>query len=109
MRRRAAPMCSPWITVASRERGESIGHNRVARMMMESRLQCRQKRRHRVRTTDSRHDEPIAPNQLALTPEPTKPDEVQASDINYVEAPEGRAYLAGVLDLYSRRLIGWAM
>jgi transposase InsO family protein len=100
---------SPRMTVALREEGESVGHNRVARLMRESGLQGRQKRRYRVRTTDSRHDEPIAPNRLASAPEPTKPDEVWVADITYVETAEGWVYLAGVLDLYSRRLIGWAM
>jgi len=108
----AASRCtygSPRITAALREQGELVGHNRVARLMRESGLQGRQKRRYRVRTTDSRHDEPIAPNRLALAPTPTKPDEVWVSDITYVETAEGWVYLAGVLDLYSRRLIGWAM
>jgi putative transposase len=100
---------SPRITVALREQGESVGHNRVARLMRESGLQGRQKRRYRVRTTDSRHDEPIAPNRLALAPAPTKPDEIWVTDITYVETAEGWLYLAGVLDLYSRRLIGSAM
>jgi putative transposase len=62
-----------------------------------------------VRKTDSRHGEPIAPNRLALAPTPTRPYEVWVSDITYVETAEGWVYLAGVLDLYSRRLIGWAM
>ena len=100
---------SPRITVVLREQGESVGHNRVARLMRESGLQGRQKRRYRVRTTDSRHGEPIAPNRLALAPAPTKPDEVWVADITYVETAEGWIYFAGVLDLYSRRLIGWAM
>lgn len=62
-----------------------------------------------MRTTDSRHDQPIAPNRLASAPQPTKPNEVWVTDITYVETAEGWLYLAGVLDLYSRRLIGWAM
>jgi transposase InsO family protein len=95
--------------VALREQGEPVGRNRVARLMRESGLQGRQKRRCRVRTTDSCRAEPIAPNRLALAPVPTKPDEVWVSDITYVETAEGWVYLAGVLDLYSRRLIGWAM
>lgn len=69
----------------------------------------RQARRYRVRTTDSAHDDPIAPNLLAEVPAPTKPDAVWVTDLTYVETGEGWLYLAGVLDLYSRRLIGWAM
>lgn len=100
---------SPRVTAALREQGEPVGRNRVARLMKEAGLQGRQARRYRVRTTDSRHNEPIAPNLLAKAPAPTKPDEAWATDITYVETGEGWLYLAGVLDLYSRRLIGWAM
>lgn len=100
---------SPRVTVVLHEQGESVGRNRVARLMKEAGLQGRQARRYRVRTTDSSHPDPIAPNLLAKAPVPTKPDEVWVTDITYVETGEGWLYLAGVLDLYSRRLIGWAM
>jgi putative transposase len=72
-------------------------------------LQGRQKRRYRVRTTDSRHDQPIAPNHLAVAPARTKPNQIWATDISSIETGEGWLYLAGVLDLFSRRIIGWAM
>jgi transposase InsO family protein len=100
---------SPRITRALRNGGEAVGYNRVARLMRSAGLQGRQKRRYRVRTTDSRHDQPIAPNHLAVAPTPTKPDQIWATDITYIETGEGWLYLAGVLDLYSRRLIGWSM
>jgi len=99
---------SPRVTVVLNEQGEKVGHNRVARLMREAGLQGRQARRYRVRTTDSTHNDPIAPNLLKATV-PTKPDEVWVTDITYVETGEGWLYLAGVLDLYSRRLVGWAM
>jgi transposase InsO family protein len=72
-------------------------------------LQGRSRRRFRVVTTDSRHDEPIAPNQLAHAPAPTGPDQIWVSDITYIPTDEGWLYVAGVLDLWSRRLNGWAM
>ncbi|MBC7366414.1 MAG: IS3 family transposase [Undibacterium sp.] len=100
---------SPRVTVVLHEQGESVGRNRVARLMKEAGLQGRQARRYRVRTTDSDHHDPIAPNLLAEVPAPTQPDAVWVTDITYVETGEGWLYLAGVLDLYSRRLIGWAM
>jgi transposase InsO family protein len=97
------------VTAALHKQGETAGHNRVARLMKEAGLQGRQSRRYRVRTTDSAHNDPIAPNLLAKASAPAKPDEVWVTDITYVETGEGWLYLSGVLDLYSRRLIGWAM
>ena len=69
----------------------------------------RQRRRYRVLTTDSRHQEPIAPNRLAEQPPPSRPDQVWVSDVTYIPTQEGWLYLAGVLDRCSRRLVGWAM
>ncbi len=89
--------------------GPPVGHNRIARLMREAQLQGRTRRRFRVRTTDSNHAEPIAPNRLAQVPAPAKPNQVWVTDITYIETDEGWLYLAGVLDLFSRRLIGWAM
>ena len=100
---------SPRVAVELREQGERVGHNRVARLMRGSGLQGRQKRRWRVRTTDSRHDEPIAPNHLGQIALPRRPDRVWVSDITYVETAEGWLYLAGVMDRCSRYLVGWAM
>lgn len=100
---------SPRVAAALHAQGESVGRNRVARLMRECGLKGRQSRRYRVRTTDSAHDNPIAPNLLAEAAAPTRPDEVWVTDITYVETGEGWLYLAGVLGLYSRRLIGWAM
>ncbi len=97
------------VTACLRRQGERVGRHRVARLMRLSGLQGRQRRRYRVRTTDSNHDHPLAPNLLATTSAPTQPDQVWVTDITYVETNEGWLYVAGVLDLYSRRLIGWAM
>jgi len=100
---------SPRVAAVLRKKGHSIGRHRVARLMRETGLQGRQRRRYRVRTTDSNHDQPVAPNRLKVADRPTRIDEVWVSDITYVPTQEGWLYLAGVLDLYSRRLIGWAM
>lgn len=89
--------------------GPPVGHNRIARLMREEQLQGRTRRRFRVRTTDSNHAEPIAPNLLAQTPPPSQPNQAWVTDITYIETDEGWLYLAGVLDLFSRRLVGWAM
>ena len=63
----------------------------------------------RVRTTDSRHDLPIAPNLLKRNFTATAPNRIWLADITYVETDQGWLYLATVLDLYSRKIVGWAM
>jgi transposase InsO family protein len=99
---------SPRVTRELRDQGEEVGRHRVARLMRAAGLRGRQNRRFRVFTTDSRHDEPIAPNRMASIPSPTRPNRVWVSDITYVETDEGWLYVAGVLDRCSRRLVGWA-
>ena len=100
---------SPRILVELRKQGHDCGRNRVARLMHEQGLCGRQKGRYRVRTTDSNHDEPIAPNRLAAAPKATAPNQIWVGDITCIETQEGWLYLAGILDLYSRKLVGWAM
>jgi transposase InsO family protein len=100
---------SPRIEKALRKKGCCHGRNRVARLMKEKNLCGRQKGRYRVQTTDSHHDQPIAPNRLAGAPKATKPNEVWVSDITYIATKEGWLYLAAILDLYSRKIVGWAM
>ena len=100
---------SPRITAALRQSGRRCNHKRVERLMRENGLQGRQRRRYQVVTTDSQHDQPIAPNRLAETAPCTAPDQVWVTDITYVPTREGWLYLAGVLDLYSRKIVGWAM
>ena len=60
-------------------------------------------------TTDSHHDEPIAPNRLAEAPKASAPNRIWVQDITYIETREGWLYLAAILDLYSRKIVGWAM
>ena len=100
---------SPRILVELRKQGHACGRNRVARIMHETGLSGRHKGRYRVRTTDSNHDQPIAPNRLATAPKATAPNQIWVGDITYIETQEGWLYLAGILDLYSRKLVGWAM
>lgn len=68
-----------------------------------------QRRRWVPRTTDSRHDQPIAPNRLAERPVPQQRDEGWVTDITYVPTDEGWLYVAGVMDRWSRRVVGLAM
>jgi len=100
---------SPRIVDELRKRGRRHGRNRIARLMKEGGLCGRQKGRYRVQTTDSNHDQPIAPNRLAQVPKATAPNQLWAADITYIETKEGWLYLAAFLDLYSRKIVGWAM
>ena len=100
---------SPRIVRGLQDRGIRVGDNRVARLMLEVGIVGRTKRRYRVRTTDSNHDQPIAPNLLRDMPLPERPNQAWVSDITYIPIYEGWLYLSGVLDRYSRKLVGWSM
>ena len=100
---------SPRIVEMLRQKGRRHGRNRIARLMQQEGLCGRQRRRYRVQTTDSNHDQPIAPNRLAEAATATAPNQIWVADITYIETGEGWLYLAAVLDLYSRRIVGWAM
>src|SRR5207302_11371272 len=100
---------SPRVQKELRKEGRGHGRNRVARLMKQKGLCGRQKGRYRVQTTDSNHDQPIAPNRLAQAPKPTAPNQIWVADITYIQTQEGTLYLAAILDLYSRKIVGWAM
>lgn len=100
---------SPRIQVALARAGHAYGRHRIARWMRQQGLWGRAKGRFRVRTTDSHHDQPSAPNRLPELPAPTAPNQIWPGDITCIATEEGWLYLAGILDLYSRRLTGWAM
>jgi len=86
-------------------RGQRCGKNRIARLMRESGLRPRQKRRFRPRTTDSRHAHPVAENWLAKVPAPDRPGLVWQSDFTYLETAEGWLFLAFTLDACTRRCV----
>jgi transposase InsO family protein len=100
---------APRVQMHLRGQDRRHGRNRIGRLMREQGICGRQRKRYRVLTTDSNHDQPIAPNRLAELPAPTGPDQVWAADITYVSTAQGWAYVAAVLDLYSRRIVGWAV
>jgi putative transposase len=99
---------SPRVHAEMRARGRKVSRKRVARLMKKQKLQARKKRRS-VRTTDSNHSQPVAPNVLQRDFSPDKPNSTWATDITYVWTGEGWLYLAVVLDLFSRRVVGWSM
>jgi transposase InsO family protein len=100
---------SPRIVATLRARGRGHGRHRIARLMKLKGLCGRQKGRYRVQTTDSHHDHPIAPNRLADAPKATAPNQLWVADITYIPTRTGWLYLAAILDLYSRKIVGWAM
>lgn len=91
-----------------RGEGFAIGRDRTRRLMKAMGLIVKQKRKYKV-TTDSRHDFPVADNVLDRQFSPQGPNKVWATDITYLWTQQGWVYLAVVLDLYSRRVVGWAM
>ena len=90
------------------DQGFEIGRRRVARLMRELGLRGVSPRKFRV-TTDSDHNHAIAENLLARDFEAKRPNEKWVTDITYVWTSEGWLYLATVMDLYSRRIVGWSM
>jgi transposase InsO family protein len=92
-----------------RAQGQTCSRNHIARLMRREGLCGRARRRVRVITTDSRHTFPVVPNRLAQQGPVTGPDQVWVSDITYLRTDEGWLYLATVMDLYSRRIVGWSL
>nr|WP_232318536.1 IS3 family transposase [Sphingomonas sp. TDK1] len=99
---------SPRMTRELQDDGFAIGRRRTARLMRENGLRARQKRRFK-RTTDSEHAWPIAPNIIDQDFTATAPNQKWGVDISYVWTREGWLYLAVVIDLFSRRVVGWAV
>ena len=103
---------SPRVYQELRARGVGCGKHRVARLMREAGVPAKAARRFVPATTQSRHGEPVAPNvvdrQFALASNPA-PDQTWAGDLTYLPTQEGWLYLAVLLDLASRRVVGWAL
>jgi len=96
------------ITKRLRAQGTRVGHNRVARIMKERGWYARAAKKYKA-TTNSRHNLPVSPNLLQQKFEASKPNEKWVSDITYIWTDEGWLYLAVVMDLYSRLVVGWAL
>jgi transposase InsO family protein len=96
------------LVAALASKGVQIGRYKVRRLMRQASLKPVWKRKF-VHTTDSKHDLPIAPNILARQFNPTVPNVAYVSDITYIRTVAGWLYLAVVLDLFSRRVVGWPM
>lgn len=103
---------SPRVRMELRALGFPCGKHRVARLMREAGVPAKSAPAFRPATTQSTHDEPVAPNvvdrQFSLASNP-RPDATWAGDITYIPTQEGWLYLAVLLDLASRRVVGWAL
>jgi len=100
---------APRVQMKLRAQGHRHGRNRIGRLMRQEGICGRQKKRYRVLTTDSKHDQPIAPNRLAEMPAAKKPNQIWVADITYVATAQSWVYVAAILDLYSRKIVGWAV
>jgi transposase InsO family protein len=96
------------LCAALKAQGLAVGRHRVRRLMKQQGLKARWKRKF-VHTTGSRHDLPVAANLLDRRFNPSVPDQAWVADITYIRTGRGWLYLAAVLDLYSRKTVGWAM
>ena len=99
---------APRLRHALRDRGHRCGTRRISRLMRQLGLGVKQKRRFIPRTTDSSHGRRPAPHRLLDQPAPTAPGQVWVTDITYIPTREGWLYLAAEIDLYSRKVVGWA-
>ncbi len=99
---------SPRIHHELKSQGHAVGKKRVERLMKTAGIAVLPLRRH-VTTTDSNHDQPIAPNLLEQNFSAAAPNQRWVTDITYVPTAEGWLYVAAIMDLYSRRIVGWAM
>ena len=100
---------APRIVVDLREAGTCTSKRRCARLMKAQGLRGRKKHSRKPRTTDSRHSQPVAPNLLAKRPAPTGPNQSWLTDITCIATAEGWLYLAAIVDLGTRRIVGWAL
>jgi transposase InsO family protein len=99
---------SPRIHAELVARGFTVSKNRVARLMRAEDVRARRKRKHKI-TTDSQHNYPVAPNLLNRDFQAEAPNEKWLGDITFIPTAEGWLYLAAILDLFSRKIVGWAM
>jgi transposase InsO family protein len=99
---------APRIVQELRAAGTPISQRRCARLMREMRLKGKKRHCRKPRTTDSRHGKPIAENLLAIRPAPAGPNQTWVTDITYLRTGEGWMFVAAIMDLWSRRVVGWA-
>jgi transposase InsO family protein len=99
---------APRIRAALAQQGESHGTKRIARLMKPAGLRGQSPKRYVPHTPQSHHDQPIAANRLAKVSAPTGPNQIWVCDLTYVPTDEGWLYVAIILDLWSRQVVGWS-
>jgi putative transposase len=100
---------SPRIHEELKGRGLPCNHKRVERLMKKNGIRAKAAKKWKVMTTDSNHSLPVAGNLLNRDFDPAGPNRVWVSDITYIRTAEGWTYLATVIDLWSRKVVGWEM
>jgi putative transposase len=100
---------SPRIHAVLRKQGRGVSRGRIERTMSRHGIRAIMAPPRHVRTTDSRHGLPIAPNLIARDFTASAPNRVWLADITYIPTAEGWLYLTAVMDLFSRKIVGWAM
>jgi transposase InsO family protein len=99
---------SPRVFAQLKGMGHEVGKTKVERTMKKHGIRAKTKRKFR-HTTDSKHNLPVAPNLLDRNFSPEKPNQVWASDLTYVWTKEGWLFLAVIVDLFSRQIVGWSL
>ncbi len=100
---------SPKITQELRKSGNRVGRNRVFRLMKKAGIQPIIRRKWKIRTTNSRHNLPISPDLLQRDFHAEAPDQKWVSDITYIRTVRGWLYLCVIVDLFSRKIVGWSL
>ena len=100
---------SPRIRNELLKEGYTVAERTVGNIMREQDLRSCMSQKFKVQTTDSNHDMPIAPNVLEQNFKATKPNQKWVADITYIPCRQGRLYLASILDLYTKQIVGWQL
>jgi putative transposase len=99
---------SPRIAKELKERGITCSKNRVCRLMKQERLMPKARRKFKI-TTNSNHDLKVSPDLVKRDFNPSKPNQIWTSDLTYIKTKDGWLYLCVILDLFSRKIVGWSM
>ena len=100
---------SPRVHAVLRGHGRRVSRSRIERLMRRAGLRGLAALPRRARTTDSRHGYPIAPNRLARNFTAQVPNQIWLADLTYIPTGEGWLYLAAILDMHTRKIVGWSM